>query len=106
VLYAVERDGLLTRARELGARLREGILGLAHPAVVDVRGAGLLLAIQLKQDRSAAVADAALDAGYIVNAVAPDAIRLAPPLILTVEQAEEFLAALPKLLDHALDEAP
>jgi acetylornithine aminotransferase len=73
--------------------------------VQDVRGAGLLLAIQLEQEKSAAVADAALDAGFIVNAVAPDAVRIAPPLILTVDQAEEFLAALPKLLDHAHPEA-
>jgi acetylornithine aminotransferase len=105
VLYAIERDDLLTRVREVGQRLRSGILELEHPAVRDVRGAGLLLAIQLEQERSAAVADAALDAGFIVNAVAPDAVRIAPPLILTVDQAEEFLAALPKLLDHALPEA-
>ena len=105
VLYAIERDDLLTRVREVGERLRSGILALEHPAVRDVRGAGLLLAIQLEQERSAAVSDAALDAGFIVNAVAPDAVRIAPPLILTADQAEEFLAALPKLLDHALPEA-
>ncbi len=102
VLYAIERDGLLTRVREVGAHLREGVIGLGHPAVEDVRGAGLLLAIQLREAKAAAVADAALDAGFIVNAVNPEAIRLAPPLILTTDQADEFLAALPKLLDHAL----
>jgi len=105
VLYAIERDGLLTRVREIGARLREGIEALGHPAVVAVRGAGLLLAIELTAAKSAAVADAALDAGFIVNAVNPESIRLAPPLILTAEQADLFLAALPKLLDHALDGA-
>ena len=106
VLYAIERDGLLTRVREVGARLREGIEALGHPAVTGVRGAGLLLAIQLTAPRAAEVADAALDAGFIVNAVNPESIRLAPPLILTRDQAEEFLAALPELLDHALDTAP
>ena len=105
VLYAIERDGLLDRARTLGARLREGVEALDHPAVAGVRGAGLLLAIQLRAERAAAVADAALDAGFIVNAVNPGAIRLAPPLILTADQADEFLAALPKLLDHALEGA-
>jgi acetylornithine aminotransferase len=101
VLYAIERDGLLARVREVGGRLREGIRALDHPAVRDVRGSGLLLAIQLEREKSAAVAEAALEAGFIVNAVAPDAIRIAPPLILTADQAEEFLAALPKLLDYA-----
>jgi acetylornithine aminotransferase len=101
VLYAIERDGLLARTREVGARLRAGIESLGHPAVVEVRGAGLLLAIQLTSARAAAVADAALDAGFIVNAVNPESVRIAPPLILTADQADEFLAALPKLLDHA-----
>ena len=106
VLHAIERDGLLARTREVGARLRAGIESLAHPAVVEVRGAGLLLAIQLTDARAAAVADAALDAGFIVNAVNPESVRIAPPLILTTDQADEFLAALPKLLDHALADGP
>jgi acetylornithine/N-succinyldiaminopimelate aminotransferase len=105
VLYAIERDGLLARTREVGARLREGIEALGHPAVAGVRGMGLLLAIRLRADRAAAVSDAALDAGFIVNAVNPQAVRIAPPLILTADQADEFLAALPKLLDHALEAA-
>jgi acetylornithine aminotransferase len=54
---------------------------------------------------SAELAKAALDAGFIVNAPAPDALRLAPPLILTTAQADEFLAALPALLDAALEAA-
>lgn len=71
-----------------------------------MRGAGLLLAIQLTGAKAAAVADAALDAGFIVNAVNPESVRIAPPLILTTDQADEFLAALPKLLDHALADGP
>ena len=45
---------------------------------------------------------AARDAGFIVNPVAPDALRLAPPLILTQEQADTFVAALPGILDVAV----
>jgi acetylornithine aminotransferase len=48
---------------------------------------------------SAAVAKAAQEAGYLVNPVAADTIRLAPPLILSSEQAEGFLSALPAALD-------
>jgi acetylornithine/N-succinyldiaminopimelate aminotransferase len=99
VLYAIERDGLLENVNVVGARLRDGILGLDHPAVAAVRGAGLLLAIELREAVAPALADAALNAGFIVNAVNPQAIRLAPPLILTAAQADEFLAALPALLD-------
>jgi acetylornithine/N-succinyldiaminopimelate aminotransferase len=59
----------------------------------------MLLAIELTAPVAARIADAALDAGFIVNAVTPTAIRLAPPLILTHAQTDEFLTALPALLD-------
>ena len=52
-----------------------------------------------------AVEAACRDAGYLVNAVQPDAIRLAPPLILTPAQAGAFLAALPAILDQAAGHA-
>ena len=102
VLYAIERDGLLDNVATVGARLRDGILALGHPAVTDVRGAGLLLAFELAKPVAGALADAALDAGFIINAVTSEAIRLAPPLILTAAQADEFLAALPALLDASI----
>lgn len=41
---------------------------------------------------------AALDAGFIINSPGPRTIRLAPPLILTTEQADRFLAALPGII--------
>jgi len=85
----IERDGLLTNVREVGALLRQEIEMCGSPLVKEVRGRGLLLAVVLNEPVAAQVAAAALDAGLIVNAVAPDAIRLAPPLILTAEQAAE-----------------
>ena len=107
VLHAIERDDLLANANKVGAHLTAGVNALKHPAVAGTRGSGLLLAIQLTGPFAVAVADAALEAGFIVNAPIPTAIRLAPPLILTTAQADEFLAALPALLDAALvDAAP
>jgi acetylornithine aminotransferase len=102
VLHAIERDDLLANVKTVGAHLTAGITGLGHPAVAGVRGEGLLLAIMLTGSYSAELAKASLDAGFIVNAPAPDALRLAPPLILTTAQADEFLAALPALLDAAI----
>lgn len=93
----IERDGLLTSVREVGALLRQEIEMCGSPLVKEVRGRGLLLAVVLNKPVAARVATAALEAGFIVNAVAPDAIRLAPPLILTAEQAMEaarFFATL------------
>src|SRR5690606_32567155 len=98
-LHVIERDDLLTAVTERGRQLREGVTGLGHPLVAGVRGEGLLLAVTLTRPVSREVAQAALEAGYIVNPVAPDAIRLAPPFILSAEQAAQFVADLPAVLD-------
>ena len=66
-----------------------------------VRGAGLLLGIVLTENIGPATALAAREAGFIINAPAPGVLRLAPPLILTTEQADTFVAALPGVLDVA-----
>ena len=100
-IHVIERDGLLPAISERGAYLREAIAGLAHPLISGTRGLGLLIAIQLSELVAAAAASAALRAGYIVNPVAPDAIRLAPPYVLTQAQAEAFVADLPGILDSA-----
>ena len=98
VLDTIEADGLLDHARKRGERLRAG---LADPRVPEVRGRGLLLGLDLDGIPAAAVARAALARGFIVNDCTPNRIRLAPPLVLTEEQVEEFLAAWPAVLDDA-----
>jgi acetylornithine aminotransferase len=101
-LHVIERDGLLGHAASVGRRLRDGIADLGHPLVAGVRGEGLLLAVVLHRPIARTAAAAALDAGFIVNPVAPDALRLAPPLVLTDEQADAVVAALPGILDAAV----
>ena len=98
VLRTIAAEGLVEHAAALGKELTAGIEGLGHPLVDHVRGAGLLLGIVLTAPVSAAVAGAARDAGFLVNAVQPDVIRLAPPLVLTAGQANGFVAALPAIL--------
>lgn len=101
VLEAIEQEGLLEHARELGAHLQESVTALGHPLVTGVRGAGLLQAITLAHEVAPAVATAARHGGFIVNPVAPQAIRLAPPLVVTRDQVDTFVAALPTFLDAA-----
>jgi len=100
-LHVLERDDLLTRANTVGDHLRAGIKALDHPLIADVRGVGQLSAIILTKAMSGHVVQRGLDRGFIVNAVAPDAVRLAPPLILTETEAETFISALPDILDAA-----
>jgi acetylornithine aminotransferase len=99
VLRTIAAGGLCEHAAAMGKEIVAGIEELNHPLVAGVRGAGLLLGIALRAPVSAAVAKAAQHRGYLVNNVQPDAIRLAPPLIVDHDQITGFLKALPDALD-------
>lgn len=99
VLRTIRSDGLLEHVGCLGKTLLAGLESLDHPLVTQVRGAGLLIGIELAEPTAGAVAKAAQEAGFLVNPVRPDTVRLAPPLILSEHQAEAFLAAVPAALD-------
>lgn len=98
-LHVLENQDILAHVRNLGEHLRAGLTGIA--GVTEVRGEGLLIGFDLDADVAPGVVAAGLDAGFIVNSPGPRTIRLAPPLILTTEQADLFLAALPALLETA-----
>lgn len=102
VLEVIENEDLLEHASRLGEYLQRRVTEAAIPGVRGVRGRGLLAAILLTEPVSAQVAAAAREAGFIVNPVAPDAIRLAPPLIITQDELDLFLDALPDLLTDVL----
>ncbi|MFI1918598.1 acetylornithine transaminase [Nocardia sp. NPDC020380] len=99
VLRTIDEEGLLAHVESVGKVLVDGIDTLHHPLVDHVRGAGLLIGIQLTADVSAQVEESARAAGYLVNPAKPNVIRLAPPLVLTQTQAENFLTDLPGILD-------
>ncbi len=101
VLDTIEADGLLEAATAVGRQLSDGIAAVSHPLLAGVRGQGLWLAAILRGDAATDVEAAARRAGFLVNAVQPDAVRLAPPLIITAAQASAFLSALPHILDDA-----
>jgi acetylornithine/N-succinyldiaminopimelate aminotransferase len=101
VLRTIEQEGLLDAATKLGDGLRRGIEELGHPLVAGVRGVGLWLGVQLTAPVAAAAEAAARDAGFLVNAPAPDALRLAPPLVVGEDQLAAFVGALPGILDAA-----
>ena len=83
VLEVIERDGLLAHVNAVGEHLAAGLGEVSHPLVSGVRGLGLWRAVVLTAEVAPDVEAAARRAGFLVNAVQPDAIRLAPPLILS-----------------------
>jgi acetylornithine/N-succinyldiaminopimelate aminotransferase len=104
VLDTIERDDLLKNVKTVGETLVSGIAAIDHPLLAGVRGSGLWLAAVLNEPKAPAVNTAARAAGFLVNAVQPDAVRLAPPLIISAAEASEFVAALPAILTRAAEQ--
>ncbi|GAA3781110.1 acetylornithine transaminase [Streptomyces coacervatus] len=101
VLDTIVNDGLLENVKQQSEKLRDGIESLGHPLIAHVRGAGLLLGIVLTEPLAPQARQAAQEAGFLVNAPAPDVVRLMPPLTLGDDEVDAFLRALPGILDHA-----
>jgi acetylornithine/N-succinyldiaminopimelate aminotransferase len=91
----------LSHVTAVGAALADGLAAVKHPLLAGVRGSGLWLALVLTGAVAGDVEASARRAGFLVNAVQPDAIRLAPPLILSAAEADSFVSALPSILDGA-----
>jgi acetylornithine/N-succinyldiaminopimelate aminotransferase len=93
VLAVMEAEDVPARARARGAYLTAALRKL--PGVGTVRGLGLLVAAELTEGKRAGpVVEAALEAGLVVNAVTPTALRLAPSLLVTEEEIDEAVAIL------------
>ncbi|MFI9814486.1 acetylornithine transaminase [Saccharothrix variisporea] len=98
VLDTIAADGLLEHSAAVGKEIAAGVEALGHPLISGVRGAGLLLGITLREAVSAKIAAAAQQAGYLINPIQPDVIRLAPPLVLDESDAHRLVADLPSFL--------
>lgn len=100
-LHTLEHQHVFENVREVGEHLRLALAGVE--GVTEVRGEGLLIGFDLDADVAPALVTAGLENGFIINSPGPRTIRLAPPLILTVEQADRFIEAMPVLLTIAKD---
>ena len=97
------RSGLADHAAAMGVRFLTGLAPMLdrHAALIDVRGRGLMIGLELVDGATAtAVEQAAFQRGLVVLTCGPAAIRLAPPLVITPEQVDTAL----RLLDGALDD--
>ena len=101
VIDAIEKNNLVQRANELGNRivsgLREKLSG--NPNVKEVRGVGLLIAVELNAPCKP-LAKAGLDAGIVINVAHENRIRLLPPLILSDNEADMIVEKVSQLVDE------
>jgi len=99
VLETIAEQDLLSAVRVQGERLASGVAALGSSLVTGVRGAGLWLGVALAGPHAGAVEGAARERGLLVNAVRPDTLRLAPPLVVSSLEVDLALTALGAALD-------
>src|SRR6266536_1688315 len=85
VLQVIERDGLVGHAAEMGELLHSVLRDLGGQ---EVRGRGLMRAVEFEEARAKPFQQACLDSGLVVNAVDDHSVRLVPPLIVTADQID------------------
>jgi acetylornithine/N-succinyldiaminopimelate aminotransferase len=99
VIDVIESEGLIAQAAQVGQQLSAGLSACGAPLLKGVRGSGLWLAMTLAEPVAAGAERAFRDAGFLLNTVAPDTLRLAPPLVLTASEAQRFVEAVPAVLE-------
>ncbi|MDB5363831.1 MAG: aminotransferase [Rhodospirillales bacterium] len=109
----IEERGLVAHAAEMGARLQNGLRALAgHPLIGEVRGVGLIAAIELVADKATrkgldpvgklgTMVNGIMQKNGIITRAMGDALAFCPPLIITAAQIDEILLQLSKSLDEA-----
>ena len=103
VLDTIDGDGLLDQVAARGKTLRDALD--QDDRVTSTRGEGLLIGLDLTVDAPGVVA-AALARGFLLNATGPATIRLAPPLTLSEQDADQLVGAWPGILDAASEVSP
>jgi predicted acetylornithine/succinylornithine family transaminase len=97
--YVIDND-IAGNVKKVGKYLMEGLVGLKkkYPFVTDVRGRGLLVAIEFDSEIAQDVLMDCLEKGLLVNKVKPNAVRLIPPLIIGNKEVDLALGILDKAL--------
>ena len=102
-LDVIEADGLMARAVTLGDAIRGGLRKAlsGNAGIVDIRGDGLMIGIELDRPCGDLVRQA-LAAGLLINVTADKVVRLLPPLVMSDAEAVELVALLGALIKEFL----
>jgi len=95
----IESKKLLNKVKQQGDYLIQELALI--PGIKEVRGAGLLIGIELESLKASEIATAMRDAGVLVNAANPTTIRIAPALVVTDAQINKFISIFKKVISDA-----
>ena len=100
VLQIHEEEGLIARAAEMGDYLKVRLADLKekHSVIEEVRGKGLMVGVQLSEP-GAAVVNACMERGYLINCIQDNVLRLAPPLVIGRDEIDGLIRCLDEVLD-------
>ena len=103
VKFVIDSD-IAGRAKVVGQYLIDGLEGLKQKFqfITDVRGCGLLVAMEFSSDIAQSLVMACLDRGLLVNRLKPNALRFMPPLIIGTEEVDEALGILDSALSSVI----
>lgn len=108
VIDAIEQEGLLAHATEVGSYFQEQLRALArrHGAIVDVRGKGLMVAAEVDSaELGKAIVAEMLERRILINCTSDTVLRFLPPFILECEHVDAAIAALDQILTERVAHA-
>jgi ornithine--oxo-acid transaminase len=89
-LKVLVEEGMIENAERIGNRLQASLAAIRHPSIKQVRGRGLMLAVELHPEAGGArpVCETLMRAGYLCKDTHDHTVRISPPLVLTADQAD------------------
>ena len=96
-IKVIEAEKLVARSKELGEYFRDDVGIGSYPIVKELRGKGLMIAIELTKPCAEIVADA-LERGILINCTSNNVIRLVPPLVISKDELDEVISVLRELI--------
>jgi acetylornithine/N-succinyldiaminopimelate aminotransferase len=99
VMEEITKPGFLAHVTRAGEHLADGLRGLSRKHGGEVRGKGLLRALDLTRDIAPGIVDRARDQGLLINAPRPDSLRFMPALNVTEQEIDQMLEILDSVMD-------
>jgi acetylornithine/N-succinyldiaminopimelate aminotransferase len=96
-IKVIEAEKLVARSKELGEYFRDGVGIESYPIVKELRGKGLMIAIELTKPCAEIVADA-LECGILINCTSNNVIRLVPPLVISKDELDTVISVLREII--------
>ncbi len=94
-LKVLVEEGMIENSERMGARLKTSLASIRHPAIKEVRGRGLMLAVELHPEAGGArpVCEDLMGRGFLCKDTHDHTVRISPPLVLTADQADSITEA-------------